>query len=207
MKVMFMSIDSSTQTTRCKSCGAEYAADLLNCPVCGKSETETMPREEHRQEKRNSRHSPLTMLFFSLIFIAFIGGTLVNFTSLRQTAAAVEVAVEEVVETPEPTIPPTPRPTPTVSSVQVYAFGRELDSDGFTAYVGDKPFMLYAVIDPAVQRPVIDWSMSDSDSASLTVSSDGMSCEFSALKPSGRNELTVRCYGAETVIPVYLWER
>lgn len=207
MKVIIMSIDSSTQTTRCKSCGAEYAADLPNCPVCGKSEAEDKPREELRQEKHSSRYSPLTMLFFCLISIAFIGGTLVNFADLHQSAAAVAAEVEEVVETAEPTPPPTPRPTPTVSSVQVYAFGRELDADGFTAYVGDRPFMLYAAIDPAVQRPVIDWSMSDSDSASLTVSSDGMSCEFSAVKPSGRNELTVRCYGAETVIPVFLWER
>lgn len=207
MKVIIMSIDSSTQTTRCKSCETEYAADLPNCPVCGKSETDAAAWEELRLEKRSSRYSPLSILFFCLISIAFIGGTLVNFTSLRQSAAAAEVTVEEVAETPEPTVPPTPRPTPAVSSVQVYAFGRELDADGFTAYVGDKPFMLYAAIEPAVQRPVIDWSMSDVDCASLTVSSDGMSCEFSALKPSGRNELTVRCYGAETVIPVFLWER
>ena len=34
--------------------------------------------------------------------------------------------------------------TPTVDSVEVYAFGRELDADGFTAYVGDKPFTLSA---------------------------------------------------------------
>ena len=115
------------------------------------------------------------MLFFSLIFIAFIGGTLVNFTSLRQAAAAVEVAVEEVVETPEP-IPPTPRPTPTVSSVQVYAFGRELDADGFTAYVGDtSPFVLpYAVISPAV--PSVHRLVDErARLCRLTVSSDGMS--------------------------------
>lgn len=205
MKVAAMSSDSPASSVRCKICGAEYAAELPNCPVCGKSEADDMPKREVRQEKHSKRYSPLTVLFFCLISIAFIGGTLVNFSHFRRNAAAAQV--QEVVETAEPAPPPTPRPTPTVNGIQVYAFGRELDADGFTAYVGDRPFMLFIALDPALPHPVVDWSMSDNDSASLTVSSDGMSCEFSALKPSGRNELTVRCYGAETVIPVFLWER
>ena len=200
-----MAIDPSANSVRCKFCGSEYAAGLSNCPSCGKeAEGGSTPKREARQES-GRRSSPLTALFFCLISIAFIGGTLVNFTHLSPRAEAVEV--QETVQTPEPTPTPTPRPTPTVNSVGVVAFGRELGEDGFTAYVGDKAFTLSLVLDPALPNPVVDWSMSDRDSADLTVSSDGMSCEFRALKPSGRNELTVRCYGAETVIPVFLWER
>lgn len=204
MKVTVMAVDLSARSVPCKFCGAEYTAGLPNCPVCGKSEADELPKRERREEKRSRRSSPLTALFLCLISIAFIGGTLVNFTHQTPVAAAMEVP--EAVETAEPTPPPTPRPTPTVNGIQVYAFGRELDADGFTAYVGDRPFTLYISLDPALPRPVVDWFMSDSSSADLTVSSDGMSCEFTALKPSGRNELTVRCYGAETVIPVFLWE-
>ena len=43
--------------------------------------------------------------------------------------------------------------------------------------------------------------------ATLTVSDDRTSCKFSAIKPVGKIELTVSCYGTETVIPVYLWNR
>jgi len=152
-----------------------------------------------------AKYSPLTALFFTLISIAFIGGIVINLSLFRQNQAAAKEP--EVVETLAPTPAPTPPPTPTVNSVKVYAFGRELGEDGFTAYVGDRAFTLSVSVDPEIRHPRVEWSMSDSSSAYLTVSSDGLSCEFSAQKPTGKNELTVRCYGAETVIPVYLWER
>ena len=81
----------------------------------------------------------------------------------------------------------------------------KLDADGFTAYVGDKPFTLSAYPQPNLPRPEVTWFVGDS--ASLSVSGDTLTCEFTALKPSGKNELIVRCYGAETTIPVYLWEK
>ena len=111
-------------------------------------------------------------------------------------------AAPEIIET---LAPATPVPTPTVDSIEVYAFGRELDADGFTAYVGDKPFTLSAYPQPEISHPQISWSVGDS--VELSVSSDTLTCEFTALKPTGKNELTVRCYGAEVTIPVYLWER
>ena len=108
------------------------------------------------------------------------------------------------------TIAPTPSPTPTVTSIRLYAFGRELDADGFTAYVGDKAFTLTVEVEPKVRNPAVSWSILDShggnDSAELAIGPDGLSCEFKAIKPTGKNELTVRCFGAEVVIPVYLWE-
>ena len=96
-------------------------------------------------------------------------------------------------------------PDTTVDSIEVYAFGCELDADGFTAYVGDKPFTLSAYPQPEISHPQISWSIGDS--VELSVSSDTLTCEFTALKPTGKNELIVQCYGAKITIPVYLWER
>ena len=144
-----------------------------------------------------------------LLAIAVIIGTVINFLPAHRT----KVAAETVTATPEatvaatPTPRPTPTPTPTVNSIKLYAYGRELTSDGFTSYVGDKAITLSVVLDPALTHPPVNWSISDSSSASLSVSSDKLSCEFSVLKPSGRNELTISCYGAEAVFPVFLWER
>ena len=50
-------------------------------------------------------------------------------------------------------------------------------------------------------------SNSDPEAANLSVGDDRLSCSFTALKPSGKNELTVKCYGMEYSIPVYLWKR
>ena len=98
-----------------------------------------------------------------------------------------------------------------MTRIRLYAFGRELDADGFTAYVGDKAFTLTVEVEPEIKNPALSWSITDShdssESAALVISSDGLSCEFTVLKPTGKNELTVRCFGAEIVIPVYLWER
>ncbi len=73
--------------------------------------------------------------------------------------------------------------------------------------MGDNPILLTIELDPSITRPPVSWNMSDRESASLSVSEDRMSCEFSALKPSGKNELTISCYGTEVLFPVYLWER
>ena len=125
----------------------------------------------------------------------------------REKSQPTPLPTPEIIET----IAPTPSPTPTVTSIRLYAFGRELDADGFTAYVGDKAFALTVEVEPELRNPAVSWSITDShdssESAALVISSDGMSCEFTALKPTGKNELTVRCFGAEIVIPVYLWER
>ena len=34
---------------------------------------------------------------------------------------------------------PTPDPTPELTAIRMYAYGRQLDADGITLYVGDKP--------------------------------------------------------------------
>ena len=146
-----------------------------------------------------------------LLAIAVVVGALINFASIYRTKTAAATA-EASAATPKVTIIParpssTPTPTPTVSSIRLYAFGEELGADGFTAYVGDKPLKLSVKLEPDLTRPPVYWSVSDSPSVSLTVSDDRLSCEFTVLKPSGKNELIVSCYGAETVIPIYLWER
>lgn len=182
--------------SKCPKCGKEISAPLLKCPACG----------HVLRSYRGKKLVVPTVVGSCLLAAAFAGGLLFNFKS---TAAEPSPSpTPQIVETMPPA---TPTPTPRVESLRIYAFGRELDSDGFTAYVGDKPFTLTVEIEPAVRRPLVSWSIRDSrgsgDSASLTVSDDGTSCEFTAIKPTGRNELTVNCFGAEVMIPVFLWER
>ena len=117
--------------------------------------------------------------------------------------------------TPEPTsrvivVPartPGPVNTPTVNALHLYAAGGELGTDGFTCYVGDRPLKLSLEIEPKLIHPPVYWSLSDPEAASLSVGDNGLTCSFNPVKPSGKNELTVKCYGAELVIPVYLWNK
>jgi hypothetical protein len=171
----------------CPQCKTKVSDDLAQCPECGHS--------------FGTRKNRIPVVFGSCLLIAaFAGGLAFNLGS--ELHNAVPSAAPEIIET---LAPATPVPTPTVDSIEVYAFGRELDADGFTAYVGDKPFILSAYPQPEISHPQISWSVGDS--VELSVSSDTLTCEFTALKPTGKNELTVRCYGAEVTIPVYLWER
>lgn len=176
----------------CPKCKTKIADGHPKCPECGYD--------------FGTRKNRIPLFAGScLLIVAFASGLAVN----------ISVAAPQPTPTPNveiiETIAPTPVPTPTVENIEVYAFGRELDADGFTAYVGDKPFTLTAYPQPEIARAEVSWSIKDShdtsESAALVISPDGMTCEFTALKPSGKNELTVRCYGAELVIPVYLWER
>ena len=169
----------------CPQCKTKVSDDLAQCPECGHS--------------FGTRKNRIPVVFGSCLLIAaFAGGLAFNLGS--ELHNAVPSAAPEIIET---LAPATPVPTPTVDSIEVY--GRELDADGFTAYVGDKPFTLSAYPQPEISHPQISWSVGDS--VELSVSSDTLTCEFTALKPTGKNELTVRCYGAEVTIPVYLWER
>ena len=171
----------------CPHCKTKVSAELAQCPECG-----------HTFGTRRNR---IPVVFGSYLLIAaFAGGLAFNLGS--EFHSAVPSPTPEAIET---LAPATPVPTPTVDSVEVYAFGRELDADGFTAYVGDKPFTLSAYPQPEISHPQISWSIGDS--VELSVSSDTLTCEFTALKPTGKNELIVQCYGAKITIPVYLWER
>ncbi len=211
---------TNTDTARCPFCGTEVPADRLECPICGKNllaadapsaapshaHTARAALETRPVRQRMNARLPAA-IGGCLISVAFLAGVIFNVASAAP--AETPAPTPELVEATAP--PPTPSPTPTVSSIRLFAFGRELGADGFTAYVGDRPFTLNIVTEPEVRKPLVSWSVTDShgdsDSAAFTVSDDGLSCEFSALKPTGRNDLTVRCYGAELVIPVFLWER
>ena len=201
-----------TTQKRCSYCGTELPPDSLECPVCGKdlslenvSSQDSIPSNTARQSKTGKAIILPTIIGASLLVVAFASGIFLD-NSRR-------VPVEEPISTPEivETMAPTPVPTPTVDSIRLYAFGREIGADGFTAYVGDKPFTLTVELEPEIKHPAVSWSIIDgkgsSGSAILSANDDGMSCEFTAVNPSGKNELTIRCYGAETVIPVFLWER
>ena len=62
-------------------------------------------------------------------------------------------------------------------------------------------------ITPQFINPPVIWSYSDPSSVNLKPGDDRLTCVFTALKPTGKNELSVKCYDTEIVIPVYLWER
>ena len=145
----------------------------------------------------------------ALLAIVAAFGIIINFSSflpLHRDDEEVAQDAPKVTYIPaRPSVAPTA--TPTVNSLKLLAYGSELTSDGFTTYVGDKTIVISADIEPKLNHPPVSWTVSDSESASLVVSDDMMSCQYKALKPTGKNELTVRCYGAETVIPVFLWGR
>ncbi len=202
-------LNDSEKTVRCSSCGTTYSASERKCPACGRgisSKRSPLPGSffARLSEMRKPQKVNLPALIGAcLIVTAYTAGIVFNISANARDVEPVPTA--EIVETAAPTPVPTPTPTPTVTGIKLYAFGRELGADGFTAYVGDKPFSISAELEPQLPSAHVSWSISDS--ASLSVSGDSLSCEFAALKPTGKNELTVNCYGFETTIPVYLWER
>ena len=151
-----------------------------------------------------NRHALLPAVIGALLIIlALTAGIFV--TQYTDKPAVAAEPTSKVIVVPART--PGPTETPTISSLRLYTLGAELGQDGFTAYVGDKAITLKAEIEPKMINLPVYWSFSDPDSANLSVGDDRLSCAFTALKPSGKNELTVKCYGAELVIPVYLWEK
>jgi hypothetical protein len=162
--------------------------------------------------ERKAEENPLqwTRSFAIMLAAATVIAIALNFLSLYYREKKDEVLTEEpaskvIVVPARPSTAPTP--TPAIGSLRLYAAGGELGEDGFTMYVEDRPLEITAVMEPKLTRPPIYWSVSDDKAATLTVSDDRTSCKFSAIKPAGKIELTVSCYGTETVIPVYLWNR
>ena len=102
---------------------------------------------------------------------------------------------------------PTPDPTPELTAIRMYAYGRQLDADGITLYVGDKPVEIYLDLEPEGLNLPVEWSFSNPEAVSLEVSDDGMKCTVTVLQPKGKNELKVVCHNLYTTIPVYLWEK
>ena len=193
---------------------------LAECPHCGKRRTmetdkdfairpeaESKPvqeTEEVRPAEKPKAKPPAwqSLLGVALIALGLVAAGLACFTLGRdQSARAAATPVPTVTATPVPT----PTPTPTVNGLVLYAFGRLLD-ESFTAYVGDT-VTVTVKSDPELPKAKFSWSVSDEESIRLVVSKDTASCEVTVLKPSGKKELTVSCYGAELTIPVYLWNR
>ena len=140
-----------------------------------------------------------------LLAIAVIIGVLVMLLSAPRSA--------KVEPTPQPTIAavassaPTPTPEPELTAIRLYAYGRELNADGITLYVGDKPVEIYVDLEPKGLNYPVEWSFSNEEAVSMDASDDGMKCTVTVLQPKGKNELKVVCHNLYTTIPVYLWER
>ena len=159
-------------------------------------------KKTKQADPEKNRYLPV-LIGAGLIMLAVLAGILVNVLSSPRDAKP------EPTPAPSATVtaPPTPTPTPDVTSIRLYAYGREIDADGFTLYVGDKPVEISAVIEPAGLNLPVGWTLSDQGAASLEVSGDGLICKMTALKPNGRNELTVICQNLYTSVPVFLWEK
>ena len=156
------------------------------------------------KERKDRRLTILPPLIGALLMIlALTGGILV--TKYTDKPVTVPEPTSKVIVVPART--PGPSVTPEITSIHLYALGAELGDDGFTAYVGDRALTLSVEVEPKLVHPPVYWSFSDPESVSLTMGEDRVTCSFTALKPSGKNELTVRCYGAEVSIPVYLWKK
>ena len=157
------------------------------------------------KERRNKLISLIPPVIGALlILLAIAGGTLIARHTARKPVATPEPTSKVIVV---PARTPRPSNTPTISALRLFALGTPLGPDGFTTYVGDKPLTLTVEITPSMINPPVYWTFSDPSSVSLSVGDDHLTCKLTALKPSGKNELTVRCYGTEMTIPVYLWER
>lgn len=157
-----------------------------------------------KESPKANKHAILPVVIGTvLIILALSAGIFV--TRYTDRPVATPEPTSKVIVVPART--PSPSTTPAISAIRLYTLGAELGADGFTAYVGDKPITLTLEVEPKMVNPPVYWSFSDPDSANLSVGDDRLSCAFTALKPSGKNELSVKCYGAELVIPVYLWNR
>lgn len=206
---------------RCPECGTQFSAMKYKCPKCGKRRTmendkefelpAAVPPSLPEEEKAPAPSAPPKAQKASRLQTALgVGLITVGLLSAGFSALLFHQEAAKPEPTPEPVVTaaprPTPTPTPTVESISLYAFGRDL-SEGFTAYVGDEPLTLTVELEPELPYPTVTWRVSDKESAKLIVSADGLSCRFSALKPSGKNELIVQCYGMELSVPVYLWNK
>ena len=148
-----------------------------------------------------------TKIFAGILLIAVIAGILVMVLTSPRSAKAEPTPIPTAETTVTATAAPTPTPTPPIIAIRLYAYGRELTADGITLYVGDNPAELTAAIEPDGLVLPIGWTFSDQESVSMEVSSDGVTCKITALKPTGRNDLTVVCNNLYTSIPVYLWNK
>ena len=144
----------------CPRCKTKISVELAQCPECG-----------HTFGERKN-HMP-AIIGSCLLIAAFTGGLAFSLGAEFHT-----VEPSPTLEIIETLAPATPVPTPTVDSIEIYAFGRELDADGFTAYVGDKPFTLSAYPQPEISHPQISWSMSRGPSDQINSTLNGIFVRF-----------------------------
>ncbi len=177
----------------------------LHSRETGRTSRQNKQRDRAADGKpKGNRHAILPPVIGAfLILLSLAAGILV--TQYTDRPEATPEPSSKVIVVPART--PGPVNTPSVSALHLYAAGAELGTDGFTCYVGDRPLKLSLEIEPKLIHPPVYWTLSDPESASLSIGDNGLTCTFNPVKPSGKNELTVKCYGAELVIPVYLWNK
>ena len=165
-------------------------------------------RAFHDDKRNNTMHySAIGAVILAIAVVNATAVMLLTSGAVKVTEKPVETAVATSKVTVVPARPSTsPTADPILNSMKLYAFGSEITSDGFTAYVGDK-ISLSIKMEPRYTHPPVYWTVSDENAAKLSISDDRLSCDFTVLKAARKIELTVSCYGMEEVFPVYLWER
>ena len=135
----------------------------------------TVDRRKIREDESLKVVRPAVTGMVLLVAAVILGTALMLFPIIREKIPP--KPAEVVQETPKVTHIPArpsmaPTPVPDITSFKLFTYGRELDADGFTAYVGDKPVTLSVEIVPFMSHPPVNWEISDSESARLTISDD-----------------------------------
>ena len=97
-----------------------------------------------------------------LLTAAVIAGVLMMVLSSPKSSKVEPTAQPASEPAPVPTtMEPTPAPTPEITAIRLYAYGRQLDADGITLYVGDKPVEIYLDLEPEGLHLPVEWSFSN----------------------------------------------
>jgi len=214
-------------TVTCRKCGESYSALRADCPHCGarREMSDRIDRNSVRHPsapKKKITNAPETgggsnwQLVAGLLLIgAAILAVVLMVAISRAGNGGLSVRVTQTPtpnQTVQPRPTPTPTPTPQVNSIKLFYLDNEITAEGggFTMYVGDDPLTVTARAYSNEKLGVVPftWSVSDSSKAILTPSADTQSCEVQVLESAGGYiTLTVRGYGAELAVPLYIWSR
>ena len=208
---------------KCQNCGNEFSALRADCPKCGQRRTvgdtyaarpKPARREKAQSDTGNKNSNWQRFLGLALIGVSILAVVLLvvsgkgggNGFLFRPTPTP----TPEQTMVPRPT--PTPTPTPKVENVKIFYLTKEITAEagGFTMYVGDDPLTISARAYPndKFYNARFTWSLSDNSKARLKPSEDTQSCEVTVLESAGGYiTLTVRCFGAEQSVPLYIWSR
>lgn len=210
---------------QCRRCGEVFPSLRSRCPNCGTRRVTQSGRtpgttpgtvEGTVAHERAETNTKWQMIFGLILVVAVILAVIVMVSTSLDGADNGLPGGKPAVTSPPPSgnvggVPvveqaptPSPTPTPSVEKVQIrYATTECLE---FSMHEGDAPITVNAVAFPVtIENPVFEWSCSNTDVMTITVSEDTKECTCEIISPlPGGVKLKVSCFGVETEIPVYL---